>query len=697
MEQDVEYRLNLATKAARIGLWDWNVQTGQAYFNDTFYTMLGYQPGELPMTLETWKTLAHPGDIKEAMNALKRCLAGEVACYVNEHRVRCKDGSWLWIRDTGEVIERDADGSPRRMIGVHVDIDESKRIANSFESLAQVRAGEDEQATLGNLARAIADSFELSFAGIARTFYRDDQLMARMVGGWHNGQQIEPFEYALAGTPCNEVTENAFCCVASDVTSLFPDDHILVDMNAESYSGVRLRDSKGNPIGILVVVHTDSMPRTLRQESTMRLFSDRAAGELERFDIEARALQARCEAEAANLAKSEFLANMSHEIRTPMTAILGYAELLLGELAGGQSIEESRDALQAICRNSDHLLAIINDILDMSKIEAGKMTVEQLPTDPVRLIDEVLSLIHSQALGKGLKLDLRVLSKIPRTILTDPIRLRQILFNLIGNAVKFTEMGQVVIELECKQGADSCLAFRVKDSGIGLTAQQLEVVSRFGAFSQADSSMTRRFGGTGLGLRISNAFVQMLGGRMLVESNYGQGSTFTVELPLDENCDFVEPELSGAPRMKQMEKRITKPIQNNSASAKKLKGIRILLAEDGPDNQRLISFLLKKAGAEVTVVENGQEAIEQIERARASDHAYDIVLMDMQMPVLDGYAATRQLRENQISTPIIALTAHAMSGDREKCMAAGCSDYATKPIDRQKIYSIIEQWTAVPI
>ncbi|XZE56964.1 ATP-binding protein [Planctomycetaceae bacterium SH139] len=694
MEQDVEYRLNLATKAARIGLWDWNTQTGETYFNDTFYTMLGYQPGDLPMTHETWKTLAHPGDLKQAMEGLQSCLANKVSCYVNEHRFRCKDGKWLWIRNMGEVIERDVDGSPRRMIGVHVDIDESKRIANSYENLAQVRAGQDEHTTLSNLARAIAESFELSFVGIARTSDCEHPLTARLVGGWHKGHQIRPFEYSLAGTPCHLVTENAFCCVAQNVSTLFPNDQILVDMGAESYSGVRLQDSKGNPIGILMVVHTDSMPPTLMQESTMRMFSDRAAGELERFDIEARARQARRDAEAANVAKSEFLANMSHEIRTPMTAILGYAELLLGDLDGDRSIEESRNALQAIFRNSDHLLAIINDILDMSKIEAGKMTVEQLPTDPVSLVDEVFSLVQAQALGKGLTLRRQILSKVPRTILTDPIRLRQVLFNLVGNAVKFTEIGEVTIELECTRGQEAHLEFRVKDSGIGMTAEQVEGVGRFGAFSQADSSMTRRFGGTGLGLRISNAFAEMLGGRLSVQSTYGLGSQFTVALPIGQECDFVELGVSSEPPVKKSKKLSGEPAPTTSTVSKQLEGTRILLAEDGPDNQRLISFLLKKAGADVTVVENGQQAIERIELAQASDEPYDIVLMDMQMPVLDGYSATRQLRENQVSTPIVALTAHAMSGDREKCMAAGCSDYTTKPVDRQRLYATIHQWTS---
>lgn len=702
-DHDVESRLNLATRAARIGLWDWNIETGETYFNDTFYTMLGYEPGELPMTLKTWEVIAHPEDMRTAMQELKRCLRDEIPCYVNEHRLRCKDGSWLWIRDTGEVIERNEDNSPRRMIGVHVDIDESKRMANSFENLAQVRSNENERKTLGELARAIAESFELLFVGIARVFERDGEPMARMVSGWHNEKIIDSFEYVLDGTPCGEVLENTFCSIAEGVAPKFPKDRLLVEMKAESYAGVRLEDSRGKPIGILMAVHTDKMPRLLQNESTLRVFSDRAAGELERFNIEAGLRQAHVEAEAANVAKSEFLANMSHEIRTPMTAILGFAELLLGETEKGCAVGENRDALEAIHRNGEHLLAIINDILDMSKIEAGKMTVERLPTDPLKLVEEVASLMRSRATGKGLKLNSYIRSQVPRIIMTDPTRLRQILLNLVGNAIKFTEVGEVAIELECVQGSEAYLLLRVFDSGIGLTPEQLTAVRKFEAFSQADGSTTRRFGGTGLGLRISNAFSQMLGGRLLVDSQFGSGSTFTVELalPPEEHWDLFHPTQtdshSSSPQQPNTLNAKPSRVGNSEHPAKQLEGLRILLAEDGPDNQRLISFLLKKAGAEVIVVENGAEAISKIQQASALAEELDVVLMDMQMPILDGYSATKQLRSQNFNLPIIALTAHAMAGDREKCLAAGCDDYVTKPVDRQQIYDVIKRFATLTV
>jgi signal transduction histidine kinase/DNA-binding response OmpR family regulator len=380
-------------------------------------------------------------------------------------------------------------------------------------------------------------------------------------------------------------------------------------------------------------------------------------------------------AESASRAKSSFLANMSHEIRTPMTAIVGYADLMLEP---DQTISDRHDCLQVIRRNANHLLELINDILDVSKIEAGKMTIERIEVNLHKLVSEVVSLVRPRALDKGLGFELQFSGPTPKRIRTDPLRLRQVLVNLLGNAVKFTQTGHIGLRVSCPARDErGRVRFEVFDTGIGISPGQLDKL--FQSFTQADESTTRRFGGTGLGLNISKHLAKLLGGQISVTSEACKGSTFSVEIdagPLDgvemiENANesLQEPRALHTPR-----------------SSIELRG-RILFAEDGPDNQRLISTHLRRAGAEVVIADNGQVALGLLD-----SQPFDLVLMDMQMPVLDGYYATSELRRKGYRLPVIALTAHAMAEDRAKCLQAGCTDYLSKPIDRDKLLRVIARY-----
>lgn len=392
-------------------------------------------------------------------------------------------------------------------------------------------------------------------------------------------------------------------------------------------------------------------------------------------------------AEAANHSKSEFLANMSHEIRTPMTAILGYAELLLDDGDLIRAPERRVNAIHTIMRNGNHLLGIINDILDLSKIEAGKLQVEHTPISIVQVIEEVLSLMRVKANAKGLQLTCEYKTKIPQWIQSDSTRLRQVLVNLVGNAVKFTEVGRVRIECQYLPGVDPKLEIDVVDTGVGMTTQQLDHL--FQPFAQADTSTTRRFGGTGLGLTISRRLANALDGDVsIVHSCPGEGTR--IRLALKARFDNGTPLISP-----QLEDHAIDVILNAAPSAPAkpgLSGARILFAEDGPDNQRLISFVLKKAGADVHVVENGRLAVDAALTASDSGTPFDIILTDMQMPVMDGYEASALLRAKGYRGPIIALTAHAMAGDREKCLRAGCDDFATKPINRAALIATLTSY-----
>ncbi|MEN6459423.1 MAG: ATP-binding protein [Thermoguttaceae bacterium] len=372
-------------------------------------------------------------------------------------------------------------------------------------------------------------------------------------------------------------------------------------------------------------------------------------------------------AEAANMAKSRFLANMSHEIRTPLNAIIGFTDLLRKM---GQQCEESirEDYLDTIHTSSGHLLSLINDILDLSKIEADRLEIEQLRCSPHDMISEVTSVLRVKAIEKGLSLDCQWLSGVPETILTDPARFRQLLMNLVSNAIKFTHRGEVKVLANLVQDPDKPqLVIQVRDTGVGIPAEKFGAI--FDPFVQADTSVTREFGGTGLGLTICSRIAQALGGRVDVSSQIGVGSTFTVAIdtgPLDNVKIIAAPAADGM-------RSAHRQAQEGSLC---LTDINVLLVEDGHTNRRLFTVVLEDAGARVTPAENGQIGVDL-----ALSQPFDLILMDMQMPIMDGYAAAAELRQRGVTLPIIALTAHAMKGDRQKCEAAGCTDYVTKPVD----------------
>jgi CheY-like chemotaxis protein len=373
---------------------------------------------------------------------------------------------------------------------------------------------------------------------------------------------------------------------------------------------------------------------------------------------------------------------MSHEIRTPMTAILGFTELLGADTACELSCEQRDGYIDTIRRNGEHLLALINDILDVSKIEAGRMTVETVEVRPVELIRDVLGLMSIKADAKGLAVRAEVGPGVPSGVACDSMRLRQILVNLVGNAIKFTEHGGVRIRIDHAEGR---LSFEITDTGIGMTQSQ---VSRlFEAFTQADTSTTRKHGGTGLGLHISRRLATMLGGDIQVESEPGRGSVFrlVVDAPRwPDTPDLPHGPIESAPVAASV------PVADKGP-VKPLAGVRILLAEDGPDNTRLITFHLRRAGAEVTAVENGLLALKllTVDATEMGDlhpsPGIDLIVTDIQMPELDGYALTGLLRQRGWSRPIIALTAHAMAGDRDRCLAAGCDAYCTKPVQAAQL------------
>ncbi|HVX10578.1 MAG TPA: response regulator [Pirellulales bacterium] len=386
---------------------------------------------------------------------------------------------------------------------------------------------------------------------------------------------------------------------------------------------------------------------------------------------------AKLAAESANRAKSEFLANMSHEIRTPLTSIVGYSDLLHEEC----TLPIVRDRLNIIRRNGEHLMQLINDILDLSKIEADRLTLERVAVSPVAVAAEALSVVSAAAVAKGLTLSHEQLGLLPESICTDPTRLRQVLVNLLSNAVKFTERGSVQLTAQLchdDQGMPM-LRYDVVDTGIGMTQEQIEGLFR--PFVQGDSSTTRRFGGTGLGLTISRKIAKMLGGDVTASSTPGEGSRFVATIATGSLAGVRLIEPPAAPLTQSKEPTDWKPPARLSG--------RVLLAEDGPDNRRLVTYLLEKQGLEVTVVEDGRKAVEAALISTSHDRPFDIILMDMQMPKLDGYQATCELRAAGYRGTIVALTANAMREDRDLCLTAGCDDYLSKPIVVRELAALL--------
>lgn len=383
--------------------------------------------------------------------------------------------------------------------------------------------------------------------------------------------------------------------------------------------------------------------------------------------------KARDEALVASQAKTDFLANMSHEIRTPLTSIIGFAETCLEV---DQSMKERSKATKTIIKSGKHLMHIINEILDLTKIEAGKLEVEFYSFSIMAVLEEVKQLVSVMANEKGISFTVNYHFPLPKKITSDQLRLKQILLNLCSNAIKFTTAGHVYLNVTYS-GDSSCLIFDVEDTGVGLSEEQMEKI--FKPFEQADSSTTRKFGGTGLGLTLSKQFIEMLNGELSVESKLNVGSRFTAKIRLAEK--EIKEFVYEVDHSENIEKKTT--LYNETV----LLNGKVLIAEDNEDIQDLVMLLLKKVGIAPDIVDNGKKALELVGASK-----YDLVFLDLQMPVMDGLTVMKELKKQGYEEPVVAMTANAMKKDREECKEYGFSDFVSKPIDRNDLYSILNQY-----
>jgi signal transduction histidine kinase/CheY-like chemotaxis protein/HPt (histidine-containing phosphotransfer) domain-containing protein len=425
----------------------------------------------------------------------------------------------------------------------------------------------------------------------------------------------------------------------------------------------------GRVLGTLAMYYGEPRTPTPAEIELIVAAAQLAAVAIERKRAEDAVAQARDRAIEAARLKAEFLANMSHEIRTPMNGVIGMTDLALET----ELTVEQREYLDVVRSSAEALLQIIDDILDFSKIEAGRLTLEAVPFALRDVLDDALRPLALRAVQKGLYLGCEVSPEVPDTLVGDPGRLRQVIVNLVGNALKFTETGQVAIRagIDERSAADVGVHFEVADTGIGVAPEKQQAI--FSAFVQADGSTTRRFGGTGLGLAISTQLVEMMGGRIWIDSTLGEGSTFHFTARLGAEAETIAAAQAGP-----------------SDTPVPSRGVRVLLAEDNAVNRLVAIRLLEKHGHTVVAAGDGRQALAALE-----DEHFDVVLMDVQMPVMDGFAATAAIRDRERGTglriPIVALTAHAMQGDRERCLDAGMDAYVTKPIKPAELFGAIAE------
>lgn len=571
---------------------------------------------------------------------------------------RRKDGSLYWV-DSTIVPHLGADGRIEKYVSIRLDITAQKRADAALQQTTALLEEAQAVARLGSWSYDLDAGVIVWSPETFKLFGRDE----------HDG----PPDYA--GMLSDYVAEDAALLAdAAQRTAQDGQPYSLVLRTQAGANGVRFvrgegrarRDSDGRITAIFGTV----MDVTAATER------------------EAALTVAQARAEEASQSKSEFLANMSHEIRTPLTAILGYTDLLRNDALATRAEGETLRRIDTIHGAGQHLLTLINDILDLSKIEAGRLEIESVDTVLPRVLFDVDSLMRARAAEKRVALHTMLESSIPDRIMTDPTRLRQILMNLVGNAVKFTETGRIDIRLRVVSADNGeQLVIAIEDTGPGLSPSQAQLL--FQPFTQADSSVTRRHGGTGLGLAICRRLALLMGGKVgLTRTALGEGSCFEVTLPLRaaEGASLVH-------NLDACTDYAPAPHAIAADVVTRLSG-RILLAEDGEDNQRLISHHLRNAGADVVVAENGRLALEALRAADITGNPFQLLLTDMQMPQMDGYSLARTLRAQQHPIPIVALTAHAMASDRQRCLDAGCDDYATKPINKALLLATCAQWMA---
>ncbi len=711
-----EQQLAAAQRVAHLGSWEWDVTTDQLSWSDELYRIFGLEPGELTPTYAGYLAQLHPDDVDMVNAAVGAAMHGGGE-YQFEHRLIRKDGEIGWIRSRGKVVF-DETGAPLRLHGTGLDITASKRTEEALQHSSARNRLLRRMATAANEASGLEELLQVALEeirahtgwniGHARMCFDDHTDGAANLTIWSQDPELLQAQAAameamrrgpLTGL-VGEVLATGSAAWTIDMSDTSTSNGPLLAARLGLVGGFCFPVLVGAQVTCVLEFLSD---RPIEPDAAFLETINQVSSQLARVAERQRAgeelASARDAAMEASRLKSEFLATMSHEIRTPMNGVIGLTGLLLGtQLDVGQ-----RQYAEGVQVAGEALLTIINDLLDFSKIEAGKLDLETVDFDVVRVVEEVAGLMGQSARQKGLRLVTLCAPDLPTAVLGDPARLRQVLLNLSSNAVKFTEAGEITLrarrdpstspEGSSTPPAVGNIRFEVIDSGIGIA--EGDVLRMFEPFAQADASTTRRFGGTGLGLAISRRLVRAMGGDLGVDSEPGRGSTFWFRVPLPPSPAI--PSLTTPPVL---QAGIANGLPSDAPRALSApEGAdtrrRVLVVEDSPINQMVACGILKQLGYGADIAADGLAALEALQRTE-----YVAILMDCQMPRMDGYSATGEIRSREGGsrhTPVIAMTAGAIDGDRERCLAAGMDDYISKPVKPKAIESALDRWVGAAL
>lgn len=652
----------IALEAAHAATWEWDLRTDENSWSPQLWELYGVEPGSCTPSYEAWLAVVHPADRARAAQQVRKA-AQEGSDFNLEFRTCHSNGEIRWLQAFGRPL-RDSKGEPQRYVGIVLDISGRKRSEAALrEAMTQV---EQSRSQFEAVFQAVSDG--IIVCDMEGFFVFANEAQARVLGYPGSAAMMKEYEYFTSIFELRYQDRQIVPVEEWPLSRVLRGESVVdVELHCKrcdtgqewylSFSGDPVRDKDGEQI-LAVVITRDVTGRNLAEEELR---------------------QAKKTAEAASRSKSRFLANMSHELRTPMTGVLGMIELVLG----GALQADQREHLETADRCARSLLRILNDILDLTKVEAGKISLEQKPFPLEKCLQSVVDILLAKARRKGLRLTLQLPGHLPERVVGDQVRLKQVLTNLLANAVKFTEAGTV--ELGVSAGAPlrdgrTEFTFTVTDTGIGIPEDKSELI--FNSFSQADDSNTRVYGGTGLGLTICKELVERMGGTIWFTSSAGKGSTFSFTVPLGGSCTATTEDAEGG---------TLPPEGQEELQGGKGANRRILVVEDDPVVRQLLATMLGRYHFQLELAEDGEQALELW-----GGNDYDVVLMDIQMPRMDGFAATKLIREREEQegrphTMVVAMTAHASLEDEGRCLAAGMDAYLSKPIDFKRSIEVIRE------